>query len=141
MALSNSTARSRSLASIADLARVISRLAVSLPEASQSAQMRFSTCLALSASGAALSAPNRKSRLRVRSPRCGFGRALGGCIGSIAWPCGGGLGGITVCADAIGVSSQRAAAEAKARAENRVLITPNLNPCRAAARWQLQQHA
>jgi len=67
------------------LTRPISRLAVSLPDAIHSAQIRPSTSLALSASGAALSAPNRKSRLRVRSPCWGRGKSLGGCIGSMAW--------------------------------------------------------
>src|ERR1700730_8143402 len=58
-----------SLLSIADLTRLINRSVVSLPEASQSAQMRPSTSLALSASGAALSASNRNSRFLTRSPR------------------------------------------------------------------------
>ena len=43
MALRRRIARSKSLASIASLTRVIRRSAVSLPETSHSAQMRFST--------------------------------------------------------------------------------------------------
>jgi hypothetical protein len=65
--------------------------------------------------------------LRVRSPRCGRGKSFGGCIGSMAWP-GGGPGGVTVCADAIGTSSARAAADNNARAGNRGLITLESKP-------------
>src|SRR5215472_6514912 len=68
MIASNSLiARSRSFASIAVLTRVISRLAVSLGEAVQTAQMRSSIAFAVTSSGATFRAPNRKSRLRVRS--------------------------------------------------------------------------
>ena len=55
------------------MTRPISRLAVSLAEASQSAQMRFSTYFALSSSGAALSASNSRSRFCVLSPCCARG--------------------------------------------------------------------
>src|SRR5262245_47809978 len=101
--------------------------------------MRFSTCLAVSGSGAALSASNRKSRLRTRSPRCGRGRSDGGCIGAIASPCRG-LGGSTVwaCVGPANVSDANATA-AVARVRNRGLMHPNLDACRAAARWQLRQ--
>jgi hypothetical protein len=67
----------RGAPSIAVLTRVISRSVVSLPDASQSAQMRLSTSFALSASGAALSASNRKSRFLVRSPRAARGSFSG----------------------------------------------------------------
>jgi hypothetical protein len=45
----------------------------------------------------------------------------------MAWPCGG-PGGTTVCADAIGDSSARAAADSHARAGNRGLITLESKP-------------
>src|ERR1700720_1124852 len=50
-------------------------------EASQIAQMRLSTNLALSSAGATLSAENRRSRLAVRSPCWTLGSVLGGSIG------------------------------------------------------------
>src|SRR6516225_9175973 len=80
-ALSSLIARSKSLLSVACLARPIKRLAVSLLAASQIAQMRFSTYLALSSSGATLSASNSRSRLCALSPVCARGSVLGGSIG------------------------------------------------------------
>ena len=68
-ASSSLIARSISFASIAVCTRDISSVVVSLREAAHSAQMRSSIALAVTSSGATLSAPNRKSRLRVRSPR------------------------------------------------------------------------
>src|SRR5215471_20441699 len=76
--LSRLIARSRSLASIAVLARVISRLAVSLRDSVHTAQMRSSIALAVASSGATFKAPNRKSRLRNRSPRAACGSLTGG---------------------------------------------------------------
>src|SRR5215472_13474004 len=78
IASSSFSARSYFSASTASFTRFISRLQVSLPEASHSAQMRSSMFLALVSSGATLSAPNRKSRLWVRSPRRIFGGLAGG---------------------------------------------------------------
>ena len=57
------------LPSTAVLTRLINRFAVSLGEASQIAQIRPSTYFALSSSGAALRASNRRSRFCVLSPR------------------------------------------------------------------------
>src|SRR5664279_528121 len=78
MALSNWIARSVSCASTAVFTRVISRLAVWLRDTTHSAQMRSSIALAVVSSGANLSAPNRKSRLWVRSPRATCGNCFGG---------------------------------------------------------------
>src|SRR3984893_16583151 len=64
-------------ASIAALARIINSAVVSLGVCIHSAQIRASTCLALASSGAAFSAPNRKSSPRARSGP-GFGNLLGG---------------------------------------------------------------
>src|SRR3954467_13950926 len=78
---------------MAALARIISSAAVSLGVCSQNAQIRASTCFALVSSGAAFSAPKRKSSPRVRSAPT-FGSLLGGsgrslfCLGG-----GGGPGG------------------------------------------------
>src|ERR1700730_8280020 len=80
-AVSSRIARSKSLPSAALLARPINRLAVSLLEASQIAQMRFSIYFALSSSGATLSAANSRSRFCVLSPRWARGSVLGGSIG------------------------------------------------------------
>src|SRR3981081_263456 len=75
-------------ASIAALARVINSAAVSLGVCIHIAQIRASTCLALASSGAAFSAPNRKSSPRVRSaPTLG---SLLGASGSFFWLFGGG---------------------------------------------------
>jgi hypothetical protein len=76
-------------------------LAVSLGEASQIAQMRFSTYFALSSSGATLSASNSRSRFCVLSPPPTFGSVVGGSIGF-------GGSGLTSCA---------VAAQAPGRAE------------------------
>jgi hypothetical protein len=81
MALSSRIARSKSLLSVAVLARPIRRLAVSLLEASQIAQMRFSTYFALSSSGATFSAANSRSRFCVLSPCWARGSAPGGSTG------------------------------------------------------------
>jgi hypothetical protein len=53
-------------------------LQVSLPETIQTPQMRVSMALALSASGAILSASKSVSRLGVRGPRSWRGQSLGG---------------------------------------------------------------
>src|SRR5664279_2135804 len=87
MALSNWIARSVSWASIAVLTRNISRLVVSLRDTTHSAQMRSSIALAVVSSGASLSAPNRKSRLWVRSPRATPGSFFGGSTHSPFAPC------------------------------------------------------
>jgi len=84
-------------------------LAVSLRDTNHSAQMRCSIAFAVVSSGAALSAPNRKSRLCRRSPRETFGRSLGGSIHS------GRCGGCGCCADA-GATNPDAKAAAKAEA-------------------------
>ena len=70
-----------SCCSIAVLTRDIRSAAVSLRVADQSAQMRCSIALALASSGAALSAPNRKSMLCARSTRLTFGGGLSCCLG------------------------------------------------------------
>src|SRR4051794_41956806 len=81
MTLSRSwIARSRSLLSIAERTRLISRLVVSPPEPSQTPQMRSEIALALSSSGATFSAPKRKSRFWVRSLRGGREEVDGGSI-------------------------------------------------------------
>src|SRR6185312_2254881 len=56
----------------------MSMLQVSLPETIHTAQMRFSIALALSSSGAILSASNKVSRLGLRWPWSGRGKSLGG---------------------------------------------------------------
>jgi hypothetical protein len=73
-------ARSKSLLSIADLTRLMSRLVVSPPDPSQTPQIRSAMALALSSSGASLSAPNRKSRFCRRSLRGGRDELDGGSI-------------------------------------------------------------
>src|SRR5215831_5033040 len=78
MAPRSLSATSNSFFSIAVLTRPIRRLLVSPPSASQSAQMRFSTYLALSSVGAILSASNSLSMLILGSPVCGRGRLAGG---------------------------------------------------------------
>src|SRR4051794_40158047 len=80
-ASSSLIARSKSLPSTAVFTRPINRLAVSLGEPSQIAQMRFSTYFALSSSGATLSASNNRSRFWVLSPRCARGNVVGGSTG------------------------------------------------------------
>src|SRR5690242_809019 len=100
---SNVTARSVSFASIAVLTRVISKLAVSLRESVQTAQMRSSIALAVTSSGASFSAPNRKSRLRVRSAR-GTGGSL--------------VGGSTHLPDSAAAGATEIAATAKTRADS-----------------------
>src|SRR2546423_778195 len=77
-------------ASIAALARTINSAAVSLGVCIHIAQIRASTCLALASSGAAFSAPNKKSSPRVRSAPT-FGSLLGGS--GRFFPCS--LGGMT----------------------------------------------
>src|SRR5580700_604683 len=74
-ASSSFSATSVCWASIAALARVINSAVVSLGVCSQMAQIRASTCLALASSGAAFSAPNRKSSPRVLSAPA-FGQFL-----------------------------------------------------------------
>src|SRR3954466_13807318 len=77
---SNLSATSFCRASIAAFERDIRSATVSLGVCSQIAQIRASTCLALISSGAALSAPNRKSRpLVLSAPTLGsFEGASGG---------------------------------------------------------------
>src|SRR5215813_7786582 len=96
IALRSLSATSSSFFSIAALTRPISRLLVSPPAASQSAQMRFSTYLALSSVGAILSASNSLSILILGSPACGRGRLAGGStsLGSGFGPIGGSGGAI-----------------------------------------------
>src|SRR5215510_11047840 len=78
MAPRSLSATLNSFFSIAVLTRLIRRLLVSPPAATQSAQMRFSTYLALSSVGAILSASNSLSMLILASPVCGLGRLAGG---------------------------------------------------------------
>src|SRR5262245_34098599 len=78
IALRSLSATSSSFFSIAVLTRPISRLLVSPPAANQSAQIRFSTYLALSSVGATLSASNSLSMLILASPVWGRGRLAGG---------------------------------------------------------------
>jgi len=96
------------------LARNINNAAVSLGVCSQIAQIRASTCLALASSGAAFSAPNRKSSPRVLSPAI-FG-SLAGASGSFFCLDGASCGS---CAEAI--------AGAKARIAARKTACGNLN--------------
>src|SRR5260221_12301003 len=81
VALSSLIARSKSLLSVAVLARPISRLAVSLLEGSQIGQMRVSIYLALSFSGATFSAANRRAGVFGFLARCGRGSGAGGSVG------------------------------------------------------------
>src|ERR1700747_2885933 len=67
VASSSLSATSICCASIAALARTINSAAVSLGVCIHIAQIRASTCLALVSSGAALSAPNKKSRALERA--------------------------------------------------------------------------
>src|SRR5215510_2067776 len=117
-AVSSRIARSKSLPSAALLARPIKRFAVSLLEASQIAQMRFSIYFALSSSGATLSAANSRSRFCVLSPRRACGSVLGGSIGLSG-------SGSTVSA---GAGSTQAAANSAAtiHARNRWLMRSSL---------------
>src|SRR4249920_158141 len=117
-ASSSLIARSKSLPSTAVFTRPINRLAVSLGEPSQIAQMRFSTYFALSSSGATLSASNNRSRFWVLSPRCARGSVLGGSIGLSG-------SGKTVSARA-GTTQSRARSAVAANGRNRRLMPRSL---------------
>src|SRR5262249_51832065 len=131
MAFSSLIARSKSLLSVAVLARPISRLAVSLLEASQIAQMRFSMYLALSSSGATLSAANSRSRFCVLSPRWARGSVLGGSIG---------LSGSGSAVFAGGGRTHPAANNAAAPpARNSWLLGSSLAPPRSAIKTRFRQ--
>src|SRR6516162_6569107 len=81
-ASSSLMARSMLCCSIAVCARVIRSIVVSLCEEAHSAQMCCSIALAVSSLGATLSAPNRKSRFCLVSPRSTGGNLAGGCTQS-----------------------------------------------------------
>src|SRR5262245_37727256 len=114
----------------------MSRLAVSLGEDSQIAQIRFSTNLALSSSGATLSASNRRSRFWVLSPRWTFGSVLGGSAG-LSGLSGSGL---TSSADSGNApASPQARTETATRIGNRALMPIRLSRHRGAIKTQVLQ--
>src|ERR1700719_2818570 len=110
MESSSRMARSVSFSSAACFTRDIRRSAVSLPEASQSAQIRFSTSLAVSASGAAFSASNRKSMLLPRSGLASRGLSGSAAPGGGTWAC--------ACARSTGPASGAASTRAKKSTAN-----------------------
>ncbi len=134
--ISESVARliaSTSLPAIAVLARLISRSAVSLPDWSQTAWMRFSTSLAVVASGACFRALNRKSRLWPRSASERGGLASGGVSGR---PC---FSGAERCAGRSGrpwaaaaAASPTVQATSRARRRREQPIMPSLYRNRGA---------
>src|SRR5262245_7599926 len=116
----------------------MSRLAVSLGEDSQIAQIRFSTNLALSSSGATLSASNRRSRFWVLSPRWTFGSVLGGSAG-LSGLSGSGLNSSADSGNAPASPQAAARTETATRIGNRALMPIRLSRHRGAIKTQVLQ--
>src|SRR3984957_10338387 len=133
MAVKSLMPRSTSLASTAALTRLISKVVVSLSGAIHIAQMRFSTYLALSSSGATLRASNSRSRFMVPGTR---GRLLGG---SRNWRGDCAQAGAGRRAGRTKAGKTNAAAKIAGRkvAPIRVLMGLNVTPHRSAARSNL----